>query len=409
MAKLDRITRTTVRGLARGEKVTARGVIAERLSDGDVRYSVQIMVDGERIARVIGRESDGCTPTQAEQFIEAARTKAREGRLELPQGRKLQMSFDEAAKTYLERMESTGGKDLKNKKRHLNDHLVPHFRGHRIDQLKDFALRQYRKQRTTAGASEATVNREFSTLLHLLNRAIEWKWLKAENKPPIPRAKETRKQIRILTEGQSADLLEAAIADHDERLWLFVLFGLDSSMRHGEILARRYDEVDFDHCRIWIDRAKAGEREQPITRRLRDALLRQRDMEDDADGWIFPATRKDCKQPHRTAMDDGFRRAAKAAGLDPNKVTPHVMRHTAITRLVKAGVDIPTIQRISGHKTAAMVLHYTHIHGAHIDHAVAVLDGSRVRTITSELPVAAETGADLETGVVTITASRSAA
>ncbi len=34
------------------------------------------------------------------------------------------------------------------------------------------------------------------------------------------------------------------------------------------------------------------------------------------------------------------------------------MRHTAITRLVKAGVDLPTIQRISGHKTLAMVLRY---------------------------------------------------
>ena len=46
------------------------------------------------------------------------------------------------------------------------------------------------------------------------------------------------------------------------------------------------------------------------------------------------------------------------------------MRHTAITNLVKAGVDLPTIQRISGHKTLAMVLRYTHVHGAHIDRAI---------------------------------------
>jgi site-specific recombinase XerD len=37
----------------------------------------------------------------------------------------------------------------------------------------------------------------------------------------------------------------------------------------------------------------------------------------------------------------------KAAGLDPELITPHVMRHTAITKLVQAGADLPTIQRIS--------------------------------------------------------------
>ena len=49
------------------------------------------------------------------------------------------------------------------------------------------------------------------------------------------------------------------------------------------------------------------------------------------------------------------------------------MRHTAITKLVQAGVDVPTIQRISGHKTAAMVLRYVHVHGQHIDEGIAAL------------------------------------
>lgn len=40
---------------------------------------------------------------------------------------------------------------------------------------------------------------------------------------------------------------------------------------------------------------------------------------------------------------------------------------------MQAGVDLPTIQRISGHKTMAMVLRYTHVHGNHIDAAIATL------------------------------------
>ena len=50
------------------------------------------------------------------------------------------------------------------------------------------------------------------------------------------------------------------------------------------------------------------------------------------------------------------------------------MRHTSITRLVEAGIDLPTIQRISGHKTLAMVLRDAHVSGRRIDAAVAALD-----------------------------------
>jgi site-specific recombinase XerD len=49
-------------------------------------------------------------------------------------------------------------------------------------------------------------------------------------------------------------------------------------------------------------------------------------------------------------MDNAFRDAVVGAGLDPKLVMPHVMRHTAITALVQAGVDLPTIQKISGHR-----------------------------------------------------------
>ena len=78
----------------------------------------------------------------------------------------------------------------------------------------------------------------------------------------------------------------------------------------------------------------------------------------------------DAKRPHRQQMAEQFRRAVVRAGLDPAKVTPHVLRHTAITALVQAGVDLPTIQRISGHKTFAMVERYAHQNGSHIQAAM---------------------------------------
>ena len=43
------------RRLQPGQRIVEHGITAERLRDGDVRYSVNVMVDGERVHRVIGR------------------------------------------------------------------------------------------------------------------------------------------------------------------------------------------------------------------------------------------------------------------------------------------------------------------------------------------------------------------
>jgi hypothetical protein len=82
--------------------------------------------------------------------------------------------------------------------------------------------------------------------------------------------------------------------------------------------------------------------------------------------WIFPSPRpKTSSSGHRDLMAKPFKRAVVYAGLDPELA--------AITNLVQSGVDLPTIQSISGHKTLAMVLRYTHVHGNHIDKAIATI------------------------------------
>ncbi|MCL2590993.1 MAG: tyrosine-type recombinase/integrase [Betaproteobacteria bacterium] len=65
-----------------------------------------------------------------------------------------------------------------------------------------------------------------------------------------------------------------------------------------------------------------------------------------------------------------FTRVVEAAGLDPKQVVRHTLRHTAITHLVQAGVDLPTVKRISGHKTLAMIERYAHQNGEHINEAM---------------------------------------
>ena len=383
---LGRLRRDEIKKLDPGAAISERGITARKLANGDVRWSINIMVDGDRIHRIVGLESENTGKTQAEDLIAKLRSDSRAGRLDLPKGRKLHLTVTEAAKQYLARLELEDGKNIATKKRHLNKLLVPYFGSRRIDRLTDFNLRAYRKERREAGVKDATINREMATLSHLYRKAIDWKWIAPDKRPVIDKPAEPPVEFIALSMEQATKLQRAALEDSDQRLWLFVAFGLGAAMRHREILAARYDQIDWHRRRLNIPKAKAGQRFQPLTPALVEALAKQRDMEADRDGWIFPTLiKKQSKCGHRTRMDRPFARAVKAAGMDPEEVTPHTMRRTAITRLVQAGVDLPTIQRISGHKTLAMVLRYARLEDTHIDAAMDKIGAAALDTITQEL------------------------
>ena len=211
------------------------------------------------------------------------------------------------------------------------------------------------------------MNRELATLKHLLRDAVKAKDLKA-----LPCSfsllTEPPGGMVVLSPAQADALLAAAVADQDPDTWLFVAFGLNTAMRHSEILRARFDEIDWARGRLHIGKAKAGGRQQPLTSALVELLRAEREQRRDKAGSIFAANPK-APDPKgaRSRMSRPFARVVERAGLDMKQVTPHVMRHTAITRLVEAGVDLPTIRRISGHKTLSMVLRYAHVSGSHVN------------------------------------------
>jgi integrase len=203
--KFTSLTRLNARKLPPGQKLTEHGITLERLANGDGRYTVNIMVDGIQIHRVIGKESEGVTRQQAEDFIEKART----GRLNLPRGRKMVFGFRQAAEQYLTRLEQGAGKNIKQKRQQLEDHLVPFFEDKPLIKVSSFDVERFKKARLEAGVTPGTINRELAVLSHLFTRAVEWGWI--DHKPVvIKRFKEERGRITYLTTEQIAQLLEAA-------------------------------------------------------------------------------------------------------------------------------------------------------------------------------------------------------
>ena len=262
-----KLTRLAMRKLPPGGKIMEYGITFERLSHRDGVFTVNVMVDGQRIHRVIGRESDGTTRTQAEGFIEKVRRDAREGRLNLPKGRKIALGFREAAAKYLQRLQEGDGKNLTAKRRRLNLHLIAFFGDLPLSKISNLDIERYKKNRIKEGTKVGTVNRELAVLSHLFSKGVEWGWI--DRKPAtIRRYAEERGRITYLTVEQIKRLIDIAKQDQNPQIYPFMVIGLETSMRKMEILSIRREHVDVQRRIIYIPQAKAGAREQPITTHL---------------------------------------------------------------------------------------------------------------------------------------------
>ena len=276
---------------------------------------------------------------------------------------------------------TSGGRNLKQKRQHLTQHLIPFFGDKPISKIVAFDLQRYVKQRqgqtriqppgvkTLPGpVSSAAINRELATLSHVLHRAVEWGWIDRAVK--VLRLREDNRRLVYLAPEQIDRLLDAARRDACWEIYPFILIGLHTAMRRMEILSIRWEHVDLERRVIHIPKAKAGARDQPMTAELATYLGELRALMPGAT-WLFPA---DSTSGHRVEIERPFQHVVVAAGLNLQEVSPHTLRHIAITHLVQSGVDLPTVQRISGHKTLAMVARYAHQSGEHIAVAMDQLE-----------------------------------
>lgn len=187
---------------------------------------------------------------------------------------------------------------------------------------------------------------------------------------------------RCLGTGEMAQLAEAAEAGGGtERLATLLMFA--TGVRVGELVAVRLADVDPEAGSIRIVGKGSRERVVFVTngsvlRMLADHVRMRRRAAGDR-----LLVRSDGRPVGTAAVRCWLRRLAARAGL-ARRITPHMLRHTAATALIEAGVDIRFVQRLLGHRSIATTQIYTHVSDVALRAAMAKADTlDRLRHVVS--------------------------
>src|SRR5512132_2690577 len=230
-------------------------------------------------------------------------------------------------------------------------------------------LRSFMRAQAKAGMSSRTAARRLSALRQF------FQFLFAEGVRPdnpslgIDRPKQRRPLPKYLSE-EEVDRLLAAAAErpgHDGRrvtALLEILYA--TGLRVSELVGLPLSALGRDG-RTLIVRGKGGkERMAPLTEPARDALtaylgvratFARRAVETP---WLFPSR---SRAGHLTRVRFGqlLKEVAVAAGLEPGRVSPHVLRHSFASHMLANGADLRSVQQLLGHADIGTTQIYTHV------------------------------------------------
>ena len=213
--------------------------------------------------------------------------------------------------------------------------------------------------RSTVGRKSASLRRFFAFLVDEGHRADD-------PGKALPRPGTARPLPKVLSHAD-IDRLFAAIAERAARdpldpndLRLSALFELlyGSGLRATELVSLPRNAVHPDRPFL-ILRGKGGrERLVPISDRARAAVAVWRGYVATDRLWLFPSGKGHLS---RIRLYQLVKALAAEAGIPPDRVSPHVLRHAFATHLLAGGADLRALQSMLGHADIATTEIYTHV------------------------------------------------
>jgi integrase len=286
-------------------------------------------------------------------------------------------------------------------------HIRPHFEKRLVTDIQAKDVSRYQQARLAEGASPKTINLEVGTLRAILRRHRVWSEIQQD-----VRMLSTHDDVgHAITHEEEVALLAACLQSRCRCLHLAVMLALNTGMRYSEIRLLRWRQVDFAARILTVGKSKSPTgtgRAIPLNHRIFSLLemWAARFPDRRPEHFVFASEKYGAAgeegsfgftagiviygtDPTRPIGDwkEAWERAKQRAGAilsgkaekdgsEPLKCRFHDLRHTAVTRLLEAGIPYPVVASMMGWSAATairMAKRYGHIGNQALRDAAEVL------------------------------------
>ncbi|MCY4413839.1 MAG: tyrosine recombinase [Alphaproteobacteria bacterium] len=212
--------------------------------------------------------------------------------------------------------------------------------------------------------SGISVRRTIASLQNFFSFLLEEGHIKKNLLEGIARPKITKKLPRVLTEEEvrsfidGASQISKAFAERNVAI-VEVLYA--TGMRVTELVTLRKGDVFYDEKLIKVFGKGSKERFVLLHDCALDVLYAYTKTLSTDSAWLFPSSRDKKQHMTRQAIFLLLKKIAVHVGIDPEAVSPHILRHAFATHLLAGGADIVSLQKMLGHSSIASTQIYTHV------------------------------------------------
>ncbi len=241
--------------------------------------------------------------------------------------------------------------------------------------LEHLSNKTHTKGKNKSQIAVRTVARRLSALRQFYRFMVSENKREDDPTSTIESPKQGRTLPKTLSEGEVSQLIKTAAqgggADSIRLVCLLEMLyatGLRVSELVGLPMSAIGEETEFMMVEGKGGRERMVPLSEPAQKALKDYLaVRPQFIASDDKGtqaqWVFPSRTSQSGHLTRQRFAQLLKDLARAAEIDEDRVSPHILRHAFATHLLSRGADLRSVQKMLGHADIATTQIYTHIVG----------------------------------------------
>lgn len=177
----------------------------------------------------------------------------------------------------------------------------------------------------------------------------------------LPRVSPGRSLPRLLSHDEVERLFAAAamqVGDRGVRMSALLELLYGSGLRATELVSLDVRAISVDQPFAILRGKGSKERMVPVSDRARAAVSAWLKVRPVGSSWLFPSGKSFLS---RVRLFQLLRDLGAEAGIAPERISPHVLRHAFATHLLEGGADLRVLQTLLGHSDIATTEIYTHV------------------------------------------------